>query len=503
MKKRIVSIVTSVMMLLTVFSFGGALTVSAAEGDVAVNATNFPDSAFREYVNTNHAGGDGVLSQNDINAATKVRVSSKSISSLKGIEYLTEVTEIYCSGNKLTSLDVSKNTKLTTLECGSNQLTSLNISGCTSLRVLTCFSNKITKLNLTNYAELEHLKCQNNEITYLDLSDTKIDTSQTFLSYLLIDNNPLVAVKGNSTITKNENRSDGTFTEKPYTTKAASIKLSDYGILEGSVSGLTGGTISNGVLTPAAVPGTVKYTYHLRGSGTPTINCTINFEKSAESTTPPTPTDTTKPDSSTQDSSTSSTPSSITVGKTSLTAFRLAKGDYDGVYAAWKKVSVPGYKVKYKVGYKQGSKSWKYKNTSKTNITIPKLSDGVKVQVSVQPYVTANNKTYKAAKVTSKTIYTLKKVAQLTPKKSSKKKVLVKWKKISGADGYTVYRAKSKSGKYTSVASFSSKKSSGSVKATKGKKYYYKVKAYKKIKIGSKTYKVYGPASSYKAYRLK
>jgi Leucine-rich repeat (LRR) protein len=44
-----------------------------------------------------------------------------------------ELTELYCSSNQLTSLDVSKNPKLTKIDCSSNQLTSLNINGCTKL----------------------------------------------------------------------------------------------------------------------------------------------------------------------------------------------------------------------------------------------------------------------------------------------------------------------------------------------------------------------------------
>ena len=86
--------------------------------------------------------------------------------------------------------------------------------------------------------------------------------------------------------------------------------------------------------------------------------------------------------------------------------------------------------------------------------------------------------------------------------KYSSKYVKVKWKGISGESGYQVYRATSKTSKYTKVASVKMTSSSypyAKVKATKGKTYYYKVRAYKNV--GSKP--VYSSFSNPKAYKLK
>ena len=54
-----------------------------------------------------------------------------------------DVTELNCSWNQLTSLDVSKNIALTELYCSNNQLTSLNVSRCARLNTLYCDSNRI------------------------------------------------------------------------------------------------------------------------------------------------------------------------------------------------------------------------------------------------------------------------------------------------------------------------------------------------------------------------
>lgn len=86
--------------------------------------------------------------------------------------------------------------------------------------------------------------------------------------------------------------------------------------------------------------------------------------------------------------------------------------------------------------------------------------------------------------------------------KYSKNYVKVKWKGISGEKGYQVWRATSKTGKYSRVAISKMTKSKypyAKIKTKRGKTYYYKVRAYKKV--GSKY--VYSYFSAPKAYKLK
>ena len=60
------------------------------------------------------------------------------------------------------------------------------------------------------------------------------------------------------------------------------------------------------------------------------------------------------------------------------------------------------------------------------------------------------------------------------------------WKKVSGAKGYQIYRATSKNGKYKKVKTIKSGKTVSwtNTKLTTGKKYYYKVRAYKGSRTG-------------------
>ena len=130
-----------------------AVNVIAAE-DVAIDATNFPDENFRTYVSTNFdTNKDGVLQSSEAKVVTAINVSKKDISSVKGVEYFTELTELQCAENSISSIDVSKNTKLKILFCHVNSLTSLDISKNQDLEYFACYSNNLQKLDVMHLSE--------------------------------------------------------------------------------------------------------------------------------------------------------------------------------------------------------------------------------------------------------------------------------------------------------------------------------------------------------------
>lgn len=85
--------------------------------------------------------------------------------------------------------------------------------------------------------------------------------------------------------------------------------------------------------------------------------------------------------------------------------------------------------------------------------------------------------------------------------KASGKKVKITWKKQSGISGYVVYQSTKKSKGYKKIATVksASKVSYTTKKLTAGKKYYYKIRAYKTVN-GKK---VYGSYSSVKSVTVK
>ena len=155
---------------------------------VAVNATNFPDEIFRSKILKSLQVKDGFLTEEEIADVTSISFIGAKIASLKGIEFFTELTELYCSRNQLTALDVSKNTKLTNLECYGNQLTTLDVSKNTALTKLRCFDNPLTALDLSKNTALTELCCSNNQLASLDVS------KNTALTDLRCENNQLASL---------------------------------------------------------------------------------------------------------------------------------------------------------------------------------------------------------------------------------------------------------------------------------------------------------------------
>ena len=105
-------------------------TVAPPANIVDIDEEHFPDDTFRGYIGAQFdTDGDNALSTDEIAEATYISVEWNSISSLEGIEYLTELTSLYCAGNDLTTLDLSFNTKLTILDCSNNNIDELYLDG--------------------------------------------------------------------------------------------------------------------------------------------------------------------------------------------------------------------------------------------------------------------------------------------------------------------------------------------------------------------------------------
>ena len=81
-----------------------------------------------------------------------------------------DVTVLYCNGNQLIALAVSKNTVLTRLDCYMNQLISLDVSKNTALTRLNCSINQLTALDVSQNIALTELNCSDNQLTTLDVS---------------------------------------------------------------------------------------------------------------------------------------------------------------------------------------------------------------------------------------------------------------------------------------------------------------------------------------------
>lgn len=115
-------------------------------------------------------GADGVLTSGELAQITVLDLSGLGIGDLTGISHFTALERLNVNNNRLTSLDVSKNTRLTSLYCATNALEHLDVTGCPELVDLNCERNRLTELNLACNPKLVQLYCRHNSLTQLDVS---------------------------------------------------------------------------------------------------------------------------------------------------------------------------------------------------------------------------------------------------------------------------------------------------------------------------------------------
>lgn len=166
------------------FSNAGMRKVDAAQGDVKINSTNFPDEGFRKYISENiDLNEDGVLSKAEIKKVSEITLEHYDgdgneyvYNDLTGIGVFTELKRLECESQKsLSKLDLHKNTKLEVVKCGYNSIKELDVSKLTKLKELRCYDNKLTKLDVSKNVKLEILDCVSNNLTGLDLrKNTKL-----------------------------------------------------------------------------------------------------------------------------------------------------------------------------------------------------------------------------------------------------------------------------------------------------------------------------------------
>ena len=123
-----------------------------AETPIATDSISFPDSVFRDYVSKRFdADGDGFLSLSERDKVRTIDVSGMGIHDLQGIGCFSNLVELDCSDNFLSTLDfldlcydsVRFNDFLADLDCSGNHLTSLDLSYFSRLKYLRADSNSL------------------------------------------------------------------------------------------------------------------------------------------------------------------------------------------------------------------------------------------------------------------------------------------------------------------------------------------------------------------------
>ncbi len=122
----------------------------------------------------------------------ELALDDKGITSLQGIEFLTELTKLSVNRNNLGTVDLSNNTKLKELYCANCGLNELNLDQLSALVKFNCDSNSLTSLNLSHNNYITDLSCNNNQIA--DITFGNYSYTHLYLERVSLKNNKLTSL---------------------------------------------------------------------------------------------------------------------------------------------------------------------------------------------------------------------------------------------------------------------------------------------------------------------
>lgn len=390
----------------------------AASYPVSVDTAHFPDKAFRSVATSYDKNRDGKLSKNETDSVREMDIKHKNIASLQGMEYFGQLQILDCSGNPITSLDVSQNKKLQKLTFNWTEVRTVSIDGLKELKGIYFIEGEVSKVNLTNLPNLEVLTCAKNKISSLNLKNLPK------LNHLSCSENKLTSLN----LSPFKNLRD--------------VWCYNNEITEMDVTGLDLRTLScmnNYMNGESAIKGLDKTGMEQYG-----------FE-----------------------------PQYVAVQKPSAPVLNGAYNSASGILIKWKPSSnAKGYRV-YR---KSGKESWKQiadvgNKTSYTDTSV-KEKGGTSYTYTVRAY---NGKKLSDYDKKGKTLARLG-TPSLSGIYNSRDGVLVKWKQVKGADGYVVYRKSGNGefeqiAKVKGINTLSS--TDKGAKGKNGASFTYTVKAYK------------------------
>ena len=464
-----------------------------------------PDANFRKVVNDLIFGGavkddenlTAVMQEKIGEYTGKLNISGKEISNLLGIQYFTGITELDCSYNNIALLDLSKLPHITNVKADYNNLADITLAKDGKPEILNLANNNLVTLNLAGYTTVKSLDVSNNKLTTLNLAGlyqlTTLDCSDNALSSfgveglvgletLISDGNAVVAMNVSSL--KNlkvlENR------KSEITLKLQKVSTSDAGVVlpTGAAKPVT---ISNkGTYKEAEhaiiwdkatdVPASFTYTYQITGSKQ-MVTVMVNVDK------------------------TEMVSNVLSLDK--VATLTTKSKAYNKVTLTWSGVDgATGYRVYRSTSKTRGFKKIKsITSSSKVTYTNSNIACGTTYYYKVRAYRLVDGNYYFGAY--SPVVSAKAKPAapaSFKVKKSTRTKVNISWKAVTGASGYRIYRSTSKTSGFSRIKTVKSGASTSYVKKTTRKKtYYYKMRAY--TTVNGK--RVWGAYTTVKSYKLK
>lgn len=166
------------------------------------------DTAGTNYSNKADINNDGEIQLSEAALVTGLDLrnyqSPNKITSLEGIQYFTNLKNLKCSGNEISTLNLSMLSSLTGINCSNNQITDLNVSGLSQLKELSCSANNLSTLNTSGLTSLETLFCHGNSLNSINFANTPAlrnlnisENSFTILNITALPNLEVLACSNN------------------------------------------------------------------------------------------------------------------------------------------------------------------------------------------------------------------------------------------------------------------------------------------------------------------
>lgn len=131
--------------------------------------TNCFDSDADGYVDSDvDTNDDSEIQVSEALAVTLLDVSDRSIESLIGIESFSNLVNLYCDDNQLTSISIEGLISLQVVLCGFNPLTSLNFGGLSNLNTISCAYSELSSIDLQGLPNLQTLHFAHSKFTTFD-----------------------------------------------------------------------------------------------------------------------------------------------------------------------------------------------------------------------------------------------------------------------------------------------------------------------------------------------
>lgn len=202
---KIILVVSSVLLLMNYSE--KTFAESSAYIEAGFKDKGLYECVVRAFNKDNNASKtvDDILTSDELKKIMKLGCTNSSsgnkIIDATGIEKMTELTELNLSYNKLTSIDLSKNTKLTSLFLLDNTgMSTIDVSKNLDLSLLMMGYNGLESLDISHNTKLTRLEVFNGKLASLDVSNN-INLTKLDIGYNKINQESLVGLEKLSNLT--------------------------------------------------------------------------------------------------------------------------------------------------------------------------------------------------------------------------------------------------------------------------------------------------------------